>query len=106
MSEDDKTECPHCGELTLTKEFSNAPYGFTSCRTVGAVADKNTSKRINTQPKPTVKTGPGAKLPEGSKRIKPEKGKKPWFAPDKKTEKKIQEMTPLQVEKYIQKGES
>jgi hypothetical protein len=106
MSEDDKKDCPLCNEPALTKEFSNAPYGFTSCRTVGAVADKNTSKHINAEPKPTVKTGPGAKLPEGSERIKPEKGKKPWFAPDKKTTKKIQEMTPLQKEKYIQTGES
>lgn len=105
--------CPKCGKKKLKKLISGGLGFYMSGRTVGAVADKNSSafssdfkEHLKNKNKTKKVDTLSAKLGDKAKIEKPPENKTlPWYKKDQKvSDKALQNATPAQQEKYITEG--
>lgn len=106
MLDDPKIECSKCGGI-MEKIIKQAPMGFIGPRTLGQLADKNTSKLSDEEKKAISEKGklPPKELPKGMKYVKPPPKEKSWYDQYKtKTNQQVRQMTTAERKKYIETG--
>lgn len=104
MHEKKRPPCPACKEKIMIRITTSAPAGFVKNRTIGALADENSSKMSDEQKK-SISVGYTGPLPEGGTVQKDKQRKSQWYDKfKKKTNAEVRKMTDIQRKTYIEEG--